>query len=43
MTLDGEVESEAEREAVEIAARGVPGVLSVVNQLSIRPGLEDEG
>jgi CBS domain-containing protein len=43
VTLNGEVESEAEREAVEVAARGVAGVLGVVNQLAIRPGLEDEG
>jgi CBS domain-containing protein len=43
VTLHGEVESEAEREAVEIAARGVAGVRSVVNALAIRPGLDDEG
>jgi CBS domain-containing protein len=41
--LDGEVESEAEREAVEVAARGVAGVRGVTNQLVIRPGLADEG
>jgi CBS domain-containing protein len=41
--LQGEVESEAEREAVEVAARGVAGVRGVANQLVIRPGLADEG
>jgi len=41
--LLGEVESEAEREAVEVAARGVVGVRSVANRLVIRPGLADEG
>jgi CBS domain-containing protein len=43
VTLQGEVESEAEREAVEIAARGVAGVRGVANELVIRPGLADEG
>ena len=43
VSLDGEVESEAEREAVEIAARGVAGVRGVVNHLTIRPDLGDEG
>ncbi|MFN8635656.1 MAG: CBS domain-containing protein [Chloroflexota bacterium] len=43
VTLRGEVESEAEREAVEVAARGVAGVQRVVNDLAIRPGLDDEG
>ena len=43
VTLHGEVESEAVREAVEIAARGVAGVQGVVNELAIRPGLDDEG
>jgi CBS domain-containing protein len=43
VTLYGEVESEAEREAVEVAARGVAGVHGVVNHLVIRPGLVDEG
>lgn len=43
VSLDGEVESEAEREAVEVAARGVAGVRGVVNHLAIRPGLADEG
>jgi CBS domain-containing protein len=42
VTLNGEVESDAEREAVEVAARGVAGVHSVVNHLLIRPGLADE-
>ena len=43
VTLHGEVESEAERDAVEVAARGVAGVRAVVNRLDIRPGLVDEG
>jgi predicted transcriptional regulator len=43
VTLQGEVESEAEREAVEVAARGVAGVRGVANELVIRPGLADEG
>jgi CBS domain-containing protein len=43
VTLHGEVESDAEREAVEVAARGVPGVQGVLNHLVIRPGLADEG
>ena len=43
VSLEGEVESEAEREAVEVAARGVAGVRSVVNHLVVRPGLDDEG
>jgi osmotically-inducible protein OsmY len=43
VTLAGEVESEAEREAVEVAARGVVGVRGVANRLTIRPGLADEG
>jgi CBS domain-containing protein len=43
VTLLGEVESEAEREAVEVAARGVVGVRGVANRLVIRPGLADEG
>src|SRR5690242_16222942 len=33
LTLSGEVESEAEREAVEVAARGVAGVRGVANEL----------
>jgi CBS domain-containing protein len=43
VTLQGEVESEAEREAVEIAARGLAGVRGVTNELVIRPGIADEG
>jgi CBS domain-containing protein len=43
VTLDGEVESDAEREAIEVAARGVVGVHGVVNHLVIRPGLDDDG
>lgn len=43
VTLQGEVESEAEREAIEIAARGLVGVRGVANELVIRPGLADEG
>jgi CBS domain-containing protein len=42
VTLLGEVESDAEREAVEIAARGLTGVRGVDNQLVIRPELADE-
>ena len=42
VTIHGEVESEAEREAVEVAARGVAGVHGVVNRLQIRPELADE-
>ena len=42
VTIHGEVESEAEREAVEGAARGVAGVHGVVNRLQIRPELADE-
>ena len=42
VTLSGEVESDAEREAVEVAARGVAGVRSVLNQLAIKPGIGDE-
>jgi len=43
VTLEGEVESGAEREAVEVAARGVAGVRGVVNHLVVRPDLADEG
>src|SRR2546423_1775775 len=43
VTLSGEVESEAEREAVEVAARGLAGVRGVANELVVRPGLADEG
>jgi osmotically-inducible protein OsmY len=42
VTLNGEVESDAEREAIEVAARGVAGVHGVVNQLEIKPGIGDE-
>jgi CBS domain-containing protein len=42
ITLNGEVESDAEREAVEVAARGVAGVRAVTNQLVIQPGIADE-
>jgi CBS domain-containing protein len=42
VTLNGEVESEAEREAVEVAARGVAGVRGVVNLLVIQPDIADE-
>ena len=42
VTLAGEVESDAEREAVEIAARGVAGVRAVVNDLVIRPNPDEE-
>jgi CBS domain-containing protein len=42
VTLYGEVESDAEREAVEVAARGVAGVRHVINQLAIQPELADE-
>jgi len=42
VTLIGEVESDAEREAIEVAARGLVGVRSVDNQLVIRPELADE-
>lgn len=42
VTLNGEVESDAEREAVEVAARGVAGVRGVTNQLVIKPSIADE-
>ncbi len=42
VTLIGEVESDAEREAIEVAARGLVGVRGVDNQLVIRPELADE-
>jgi len=42
VTLNGEVESDAEREAIEVAARGVAGVRGVTNQLTIQPGIADE-
>jgi CBS domain-containing protein len=43
VTLLGVVVSVAEREAVEVAARGLVGVRGVANELVIRPGLADEG
>jgi CBS domain-containing protein len=43
VTLNGDVESEAEREAIEVAARGLTGVRGVTNQLVIRPDIADEG
>ena len=42
VTLSGEAESVAEREAIEVAARGIPGVRAVRNELVIRPDLADE-
>ena len=42
VTLHGEVEGAAEREAIEIAARATPGVRAVRNELVIRPGIADE-
>ncbi|MCC6177080.1 MAG: CBS domain-containing protein [Chloroflexi bacterium] len=42
VTLTGDVESEAEREAIEIAARGTPGVRAVDNRLIVRPDIADE-
>jgi len=42
LTLSGEVESDAEREAIEVAARGLAGVRGVENHLIIRPELADE-
>ena len=38
----GWAESVAEREAIEIAARGIPGVRAVRNELLIRPDIADE-
>jgi osmotically-inducible protein OsmY len=38
----GEAESEAESTAIEIAARGIPGVRGVRNLLVIQPGIADE-
>jgi CBS domain-containing protein len=43
LTLNGEAESEAERDAIEIAARGIPGVREVHNLLAIQPSIADEG
>lgn len=42
VTLSGDVESEAEREAIEVAARALPGVRGVENLLVIRPEIADE-
>jgi CBS domain-containing protein len=42
LTLTGEAESEAESTAIEIAARGIPGVRGVRNLLVIQPGIADE-
>ena len=42
VTLRGEAESVAEREAIEVAARGIPGVREVRNELAIRPDIADE-
>ncbi len=42
VSLRGAVENEAERAAVEVAARQVPGVKSVVNELRIEPRLVDD-
>lgn len=43
VTLTGEVESEAERDAIEVAARGIAGVTGVCNELVVRPSIADEG
>jgi CBS domain-containing protein len=37
VTLTGDVENAQEREAVAIAARSIPGVRAVVNELTVRP------
>jgi CBS domain-containing protein len=42
VTLSGLVENEAERKAVEVAARSTPGVRSVRNRLAVQPGLYDD-
>lgn len=42
VTLHGEAESAAERDAIEIAARGIPGVRGVRNELVICPAIADE-
>jgi CBS domain-containing protein len=42
VTLRGDVESAVERDAIEIAARGIPGVRGVRNELRIRPDIADE-
>jgi CBS domain-containing protein len=43
VTLGGAAESAAERDAIEIAARGISGVHGVRNLIVIRPGIADEG
>lgn len=43
LTLNGEAESDAERDAIEIAARGIPGVREVRNLLVVQPSIADEG
>jgi CBS domain-containing protein len=43
LTLNGEAESAAERDAIEIAARGITGVREVRNLLVIQPSIADEG
>jgi CBS domain-containing protein len=43
LTLEGEAESVAERDAIEIAARGIAGVRGVRNLLLIQPSIADEG
>lgn len=42
VTLTGEAESAAESAAIEIAARGIPGVRGVRNLLVIQPGIADD-
>ncbi len=42
VTLHGEAESMAERDAIEIAARGIPGVRGVRNELVICPDIAEE-
>ena len=43
VTLGGTAESAHEREAIELAARGIPGVGEVVNELTIDPHAALEG
>src|SRR3954453_10103998 len=43
LSLEGEAESAAERDAIEIAARGIAGVRGVRNLLVIQPSIADEG
>jgi CBS domain-containing protein len=42
VTLRGDAESAIERDAIEIAARGIPGVREVRNELRVRPDIADE-